>query len=132
MVKKANRSGDYRSFKIEGSSIGYEGSTFVSANPGDSARKAARKLHSLVEKDPEYSRFRSDKLIQVILRETTQGSKHGIYAYDTYKVKLADPVERKLPNGDTYLVEHTYKAKALKEQDVGANLKRKYMSLQNA
>jgi len=131
MVKKANKSGDYRSFKIEGSSIGYEGSAFVSASPGDSSRKAARKLYSLVDKDPEYARFRSDKLIQVILRETTQGSKNGIFAYDTYKVKLDKPVERKLPNGSTYVVEYAYKTKALKEQDVSAGLQRKYRSLQS-
>lgn len=128
MVKKANKSGEYRSFKIEGSSIGYEGSTFVSASPGDSARKAGRKLYNLVDKNSEYARFRNDKLIQVILRETTQGSKHGLFAYDTYKVKLDEPVERKLPNGSTYVVEYTYKAKALKEQDLSAGLKRKFQN----
>lgn len=125
MVKKANKSGEYRSFKIEGSSIGYEGSAFVSATPGGAAKKAARKMYKLIQNDSSFSRYKSDKLVQIIIRETTLGSKNGLFAYDAYKEKLAQPVERKLPNGSMYVVEYVYKTKALGENDVSSSLRRK-------
>lgn len=125
MVKKAGKSGEYRSFTVEGSSIGFEGGVLVSKTPGSAALKVSRKLFRMVAKEPSYSRFKSDSFVQFIIRETTQGSSHKILAYEGHKMKLSPPVERKLPNGETYMIEFQYKAKALKEHQVHDSLKPK-------
>lgn len=123
MVKKANKQGEYRSFKIEGSSIGYEGSKFISASPASAAKKAGRKLHKLIATDSEFAKYKGDKLIQVIIRETTLGSAQKLYAYDIYKVKLSTPTVRTLPDGSEYTIEFEYKVKSLLEQDMHKSLR---------
>lgn len=123
MVKKANKSGDYRSFKIEGSSIGFEGGKFISSSPASAAKKAGRKLHKMIDTEAPFARYRGDKLIQVIIRETTLGSAQKLFAYDIYKVKLSTPTVRTLPNGSEYTIDFEYKIKALKEQDMPKTLR---------
>ena len=125
MVKKANKSGEYRSFTVEGSSIGYEEGKFISKTPGGAAKKVARKLHRLIEDDRAFARYKNDKDVQFILRETTQGSAHKTLAYQAHKKKLAEPVVRKFPNGTEYTITHEYKALALKEHEVHPSLKSK-------
>lgn len=128
MVKKVNpktkKVEDYRSFTVEGSSIGFEEGKFVSRNPGGAAKKVARKLHKLIETDSKYSRFNNNE-VQFILRETTVGSSHKTLAYQAHKNKLATPVVRTLPNGKEYTITHEYKALALREHEVHASLKSK-------
>lgn len=125
MVKKAGKSGEYRSFTVEGSSIGFEDGKFVSKSPSAAAQKIGRKLFRLIAKEPGYARFKTDSVVQFIVRETTQGSSHKIFAYEGHKKKLSKPVERKLPNGETYIIEFEYKAKALHDNDVHDSLKPK-------
>jgi hypothetical protein len=137
MVKKSsNPNKEYRSFTIEGSSIGFEGGKFISLSPGSAASKAGTKLFRLVKKDPEYKGKASD-VIQFIIRETTQGSKSKTLAYDAKVVKLSPPVERIFPNpkydsskpedesNQKYtvsLVTEKVKIKALKEHEVHSSL----------
>lgn len=124
MVKKAGKSAEFfRSFTIEGSSIGFTGGVFVSKTPGSASKKATRKLFKVLHEDSEYARFRGDKKMQFILRESTQGSSHKTLAYDGYKNKLSPPVVRKLPGGKEYVIEFEYKTKALKEHQVHDSLK---------
>lgn len=129
MVKKAsNPSKEYRSFVLEGSSIGFEGAQFVSASPGGAASKAGNKLFRLIAKDSGYARFKRDEVVQFIIREITKGSSGKIYAYDARKEKLDTPVERKFPakNGETNIVVITdkIKVKALKEHEVHSSLQK--------
>jgi hypothetical protein len=125
MVKKAsNPTKEYRSFTIQGSSIGFEGASYVSSSPSGAAKKAARKLFTLVEKDTQYKRFDDEKVIQFILRETTLNSKHKTYAYDAKKIKFSTPVALPIKdkNGNPLMVEYEYKAVPLKEYEVHSSL----------
>jgi hypothetical protein len=125
MVKKAsNPNKEYRSFVIQGSSLGYEGGHFVSASPSGAAKKASRKLFALVEKDSDYKRYKSEEVIQFILRETTTGSAHKTYPYDARKEHLKTPIELPIKdkNGNPLLVHTLYKAIPLKEQEVHSYL----------
>jgi hypothetical protein len=130
MVKKNGKT-DYRSFTIEGSSIGFEGAKLISKTPGGAATKAANKLFRLIEKDSGYARFKNDKIVQFILREQTSGSSHKILAYDAKKVKLDEPIEREFPNPKdpsnpiVYKITHAVKVKALREHEVHSALKPK-------
>ena len=117
MVKKSsNPDVSYRSFKIEGSSIGFEGGKFISKTPTGAAKKVSRKLFDLVQKNHEYAKYKSDKDVQFIIRESTQGSSHKTYAYEGHKVVLSQPVVRVLPNGTEYTIEFEYKTFALKDK----------------
>lgn len=125
MVKKAsNPKKDYRSFTIQGSSIGYQGGSYISASPSGAAKKAAKQLFKLVEKEAEYKKYDDEKVIQFILRETTQGSKHKTYAYDGKKHKFPKPVELPIKdkNGNPLTVEYEFKAVPLKEHEVHSYL----------
>lgn len=119
MVKKSsNPDASYRSFKVEGSSIGFEGGKFISKTPTSAAKKVSRKLFDLIQKSPEFSKYKSDKDVQFIIRESTQGSSHKTYAYEGIKVKLSQPVVRVLPNGSEYTIEFEYKTHALKDKEI--------------
>ena len=124
MVKKQGKEG-YRSFTVEGSSIGFEKGTFVSMDPGGAARKIARRLHKLIEEDVSYARFKNDSDVQFIMRETTQGNPHKVFAYQAHKKKLDTPILRKFPNDRVSTITHIYKAMALKEHQVHPTLKSK-------
>lgn len=124
MVKKEGSKDFFRSFTIAGSSIGFEEGKYVSKTPGSASKKIARKLHSLIEKDSKYSRYKGEK-IQFIMRETTLGSDHKTFAYDAVKNKLAVPITRTFPNGKQSVITHEYKAKALFEHEVHASLQHK-------
>lgn len=130
MVKKAsNPNVTYRSFTIEGSSIGYKGGEYVSPNPGQAARKMGTKLLRMLEKDATYQRFKHDDHVQFILREKTQGSTIKALAYKAEKLMLDKPVERKFPNpknqAEPIIVKITHKTvvKALKAHEVHDSLK---------
>jgi hypothetical protein len=128
MVKKANNPDvEYRSFIIQGSSLGFEGGHFVSKSPSGAAKKASRKLFSLLEKDPEYKRFSHEEVIQFILRETTQKSAHKTYPYDARKEKLKTPIELPIKDkdGNPLKVYFVYKAIPLKEHEVLSSLQSK-------
>lgn len=125
MVKKAGESG-YRSFTIEGSTIGFSGAKLISRTPGGAAKKAGNKLLKLAEKDSD---FKNVNVLQFLIRETTQGSSNKTLAYDAKKVKLDTPIERKFPNKadpgkpKVYVITHEVKVKALKEHEVHDKLK---------
>jgi hypothetical protein len=123
MVKKQGKSGEYRSFTIEGSSIGFDGGKFLSKTPGEASTKVGRKLFRLVNKESKFARFKGDKTFQFILRETTQGSAHRVFAYEAHKKKLDTPLERKLPTGVVLIIEDEIKTYALKEHQVHDSLK---------
>lgn len=128
MVKKANNPNvEYRSFIIQGSSLGFEGGHFVSKSPSAAAKKASRKLFALVEKDAEYKRYAGEEVIQFILRETTQGSAHKTYPYDARKTELKTPLELPIKDkdGNPLKVYFVYKAIPLKEHEVHSYLQSK-------
>jgi hypothetical protein len=125
MVKKEGKSDFFRSFTVAGSSIGFEEGKYVSKTPGSAAKKIARKLHSLIEKDSKYARYKGEKTVQFIMRETTMGSDHKTFAYDAEKSKLAEPITRTFPNGKDYVITHAYKAKALFPHEVHSSLQHK-------
>jgi hypothetical protein len=130
MVKKHGQ--DYRSFTIEGSSIGFEGAKLISKSPSGAATKAANKLFRLLEKESKYARFKSDAVVQFIIRESTAGSAHKFLAYDARKVKLPTPITREFPNKADpsnpikYVITHKVKVKALKEHELHTALKAKF------
>jgi tryptophan synthase beta subunit len=127
MVKKANKPNEeYRSFSIEGSSIEFFGGKFISKTPGGAAKKAGRKLYSMIDKEPEFAKYKKDEMVQFIIRETTLGSAHKLFAYDAYKIRLDEPVVRKLPNGGEYTIEFVYKVRALKENELHEHLRSKF------
>ena len=123
MVKKANRTGDFRSFTIEGSSINFSGSQLVSATPGGAAKKSTTILFNLIKNEPKFARYKSDDKVQFILRETTIGSKKKTYAYDGYKEILDPPLVRKVGNSEWTQTFKT-KAIALHEDDINETLKK--------
>jgi hypothetical protein len=129
MVKKNGKEG-YRSFTIEGSSISFEGGEFISKTPGGAASKVANKLYRLIYSKSEYARYRSDGVVQFIIREKTQGSAHKTFAYDAKRTKLPTPIKREIPNKKTgkptvYEITHKVKVKALKESEIRSGLKQK-------
>ena len=129
MVKKNGE--DYRSFTIEGSSVGFEGAKLVSKTPGAAAQKAGNKLFNLVKKDAGFSRFKNVSVIQFIIREQTLGSIHKTFPYDARVVKLDVPITREFPNKKdpsnpiVYKIDHKVKIKALKEHEVHSSLQSK-------
>jgi hypothetical protein len=122
----------YRSFTIEGSSIGFDGAKLISKSPSGAATKAANKLFRLIEKESKYSRFKSDSVVQFIIREQTVGSAKKFHAYDARKVKLDTPVTREFPNKKDpanpikYVITHKVKVKALKEHELHTALRAKF------
>jgi hypothetical protein len=125
MVKKATKpEKEYRSFTIQGSSIGFQGGSYISTSPSGAAKKAAKQLFKLVEKEEEYKKYDDEKIIQFILRETTKGSKHKTYPYDGKKNKFPKPVELPIKdkNGNPLLVEYEFRAVPLKEHEVRSYL----------
>jgi hypothetical protein len=93
MVKKASKpEKQYRSFTIEGSSIGYNDGAYVSSSPFGAASKAARKLFRLVQTDSKYKHKQHTEVF-FLLVETTQGSEHKTFAYRAQLQKLSSPID---------------------------------------
>lgn len=72
-----------RSFTIQGSDITFEGGNYKGDTPKGAARKAAKRLFSLVkdEKSP-YHKYSRLTTIKFILREKTRGSEKKTYFYE--------------------------------------------------
>jgi hypothetical protein len=124
MVKKAsNPTKEYRSFTLEGSSIGHDGGTYVSMTPGGAAKKIGNKLFRLVESG-EYTHPSSNNTVQMIIREQTVDSSHKTFAYQAHKEKLSKPIVRELPNGKKLEITHALRVHALKEHEIHHTLKK--------
>ena len=105
-----------RSFTIMGSDIGFEGGRYKSKTPAGAARKAAKRLFTMVENKagkPEfkkYAHFAGSKSLKLILREATRASNGASFYYEASYVMLNKPrvITR---NGVEYTVTKTIKVK---------------------
>lgn len=72
-----------RSFTIQGSDITFQGGNYKGDSPSIAARKAAKRLFSLIKdsKSP-YHTYSHYTTIKFILREKTQGSNKKTYFYE--------------------------------------------------
>ena len=107
MVKcnKNDAESSCRSFKIIGCGVGYKSkqtSYYKGKDPTVAVRKFGTMLFKLIN-DPssEYHKFKNQKSIKVIIKETTRGSDKKTFYYLTERVELDKPVTRTLPNGET-------------------------------
>lgn len=80
-----------RTFTIQASEIGFRGGIYKNDIPSKAAKKAAKRLFELVEKEPEFKRFDDLDSIKFILRETTKGSDKKTFFYDASKKELRKP-----------------------------------------
>ena len=116
MVKcnKNDTESSCRTFKIIGCGIGYD-SPKTSYYKGKNATVAVSKFGRMLFKtinDPKspFYKFKNQKTIKVIIKETTRGSKQKTYYYLTERVELDTPVVRTLPDGR--IVTNKYKIKS--------------------
>lgn len=80
-----------RTFTIQGSDIGYIGGHYKAASPYNAAKKAAKQLFRLMQKEHKYSKHKNDTKVKLLLRETTMGSEKKTFYYEGMIVKLATP-----------------------------------------
>jgi hypothetical protein len=81
-----------RTFTISGSDIGFAGGNYKASAPGAAGKKAARQLFRLVEKDPKFAKYKSQKTIKFLLRETTRDSAKKSFYYESSMNKLKEPI----------------------------------------
>lgn len=74
--------GGKRHFTVDMCEVENIGGDFVGKNPGQAARKAARKIFKLKPRS---------KMVQFTLRETTADSKQKSFTYVATKVDLPEP-----------------------------------------
>lgn len=89
-----------RSFTIQSSEIGFSGGEYKSDIPSKAAKKAAKRIFTLIANDEKYSKFASHDTIKFLLREKTRGSEKKIYYYETSIKNLKQPkiIMVKAPN----------------------------------
>jgi hypothetical protein len=89
-----------RNFTIQASEIGFKGGVYKSDLPSKAAKKAAKRLFELVEKNEEYKKYNNLTEIKFILRESTKGSTKKTFFYEAEKKNLSEPkiVKVKAPN----------------------------------
>jgi hypothetical protein len=130
---KCNKNDDdsgCRTFKIIGCGVGFKSkstSYYKGKSPTVAVRKIGRMLFKLIN-DPksEYYKYKKQTTIKVIIRETTQGSKHKTFYYLTERFELDKPIVRTLPNGNVITNKYKIKCKRCPEVDTikGFNTKR--------
>ncbi len=81
-----------RTFTILASEIGFNGGDYKSDSPKSAARKAAKRLFQLVNKDAAYHKFKRLESIKFILREKTSGSDKKTYFYESTVEELKEPI----------------------------------------
>lgn len=80
-----------RSFTIQGSDIGYIGGHYKAAAPYNAAKKAAKQLFRLMQKDHKFNKYKNDTRVKLLLRETTMGSDKKSFYYEGIMVMLETP-----------------------------------------
>jgi hypothetical protein len=120
-VSKSKEVKEYRSFVLQGSSLGVNGLKFTKAAPGGAASSAAYKLFALANKDSKYAAHKG-AVIQLIIRETTRGSAGKSYAYDARMEKLDVPVVFAVKDGKEQVRTHVVSVRSLKEHEVKGGL----------
>jgi hypothetical protein len=70
---------------------------YISATPERAAAKALRRLCHV-------KRIKGQCTLYIEIRETTQGTEHKVFAYHAKRIRLAKPIERKNPQGETYMI----------------------------
>lgn len=105
MVKcnKNDPTNSCRTFQVFGSGIGYKSpntSYYKGKTPSAVAKKFGSMLFRLInDETSDYYKYRHQKTIKFIMRETTRGSDKATFYYKAEHILLPNPVERKLPNG---------------------------------
>jgi hypothetical protein len=113
MVKSASGKNGYRSFtlinltKKGGCKTKYHGGRYVSKTPRGAALKAFSE-HCRVK------RIRGICTLSVVVRETTQGSKHNVFAYKLNRHKLKNPIILQEGTPNEYVIEYKPVAKSIK------------------
>jgi hypothetical protein len=112
MVKKSGKAG-YRSFtavqvtKSGGCKTKFHGGRFVSRTPAGAAKKAFGE-HCRTK------RIRGICTLNVVIRETTQGSKKQLFAYKLHRNRLPRPIILQEGTPNEYVVEYNSVAKSIK------------------
>ena len=128
------KQGEYRSFTIQGSDIGFSGGSYKVKNSQDgqvgvplsAAQKAASALFRVVRngvkyhKDPKgnpksakfakYAKWAKEKTIKFLLRETTRGSSKESFYYEASIVELKNPITVNR-NGVEVVIKHKVSVK---------------------
>jgi CxxC motif-containing protein (DUF1111 family) len=128
------KQGEYRSFTIQGSDIGFSGGSYKVKHgkdgkggaPSSAAKKAASALFRVVrnavkyQKDPKgnarfaklakFAKWSKEKSIKFLLRETTRGSGKESFYYEATVVELKDPITVNR-NGVEVVIKHKVSVK---------------------
>ena len=106
MVKSGSGKSNMRSFtlveatKFGGCKTKFRGGRYVNRTPAQAARKAFSELC-------RRKKVKGVCTLNILVKETTQGSKHKVYSYKLNRKKLAKPVVLKSNNGGEYKIEYT-------------------------
>ena len=112
MVKKSGKAG-YRSFtvvqvtKSEGCKTKFHGGRYISRTPVGAAKKA-------FSEHCRTKRIRGVCTLNVVVKETTQGSKHQLFAYRLNRHRLKKPIILQEGTPQEYVVEYQSTAKSVK------------------
>ena len=112
MVKKSGKVG-YRSFtvvqvtKTGGCKTKFHGGRYVSRTPVGAAKKA-------FSEHCRTKRIRGVCTLNVVVKETTQGSKKQLFAYKLHRHRLPRPIILQEGTPNEYVVEYQPKAKSVK------------------
>lgn len=113
MVKSGTGKSGYRSFtvidlkKSQGCKTKYHGGRYISKTPAGAAKKAFSE-HCRIK------RIRGICTLNVVVKETTQGSTNKVFAYKLHRRKLANPIIRFEGQPNEYVIEYQPHAKAIK------------------
>ena len=99
-----------RSFKVQLPGTEEYSGRFTGSTPYQAANKALSKYFRTVE-NPE-------SVVTFSIRESTRGSKHGVYTYQGHRVKLDEPVTYTIGEGNTITKHHKNQLKKVKKCDL--------------
>ena len=120
MVKKSSGKVGYRSFTVinvtkhGGCNTKFNGGRYISKTPVGAAKKAFSEFCRT-------KRIRGVCTLMVVVKETTRGGNHKIFAYKLHRHKLSKPLILQEGKPGEYVIEYTTQAKAAKS--IPANCK---------
>ena len=99
-----------RSFKVQLPGTEEYSGRFTGSTPYQAANKALSKYFRTVE-NPK-------SVVTFSIRESTRGSKHGVYTYEGHRIKLETPVTYTIGEGNTITKHHKNQLKKVKKADL--------------
>lgn len=106
----AKKTKTVRSFKVQLPGTEEYTGRYTGSTPYQAANKALSKYFRTVEK-PE-------SVVTFSIRESTRGSKHGVYTYEGHRIKLETPVTYTIGDGNTIVKNHKNQLKKVKKADM--------------